>query len=50
MICGSNLLAFGLYQVATKQGLNIPEEMALITFDRYPYGNGTNISDALRAL
>ena len=37
VICGSNLLAFGLYQVAAKQGLNIPEEMALITFDRYPY-------------
>ena len=37
VICGSNLLAFSLYQVATKQGLVIPDDMALITFDRYPY-------------
>ena len=36
VVCGSNLLAFGLYQVAQRLGVAIPEQMALITFDRFP--------------
>lgn len=37
VICGSNLLAFGFYQVAQKLNVTIPDDIALITFDRYPY-------------
>lgn len=37
VICASNLHAFSLYQVAHALGLSIPEDVAVITFDKYPY-------------
>ena len=38
------LLAFGLYQVAAKQGLNIPEEMALIAMRLFFIKPGESIT------
>ena len=37
VICGSNLHAFAFYQVARSLGVRIPEDVAVITFDKYPY-------------
>lgn len=39
VVCASNLIAAGAYRGAAEMGLRIPEDLALITFDRYPYSN-----------
>lgn len=37
VICGSSLHALGLYQAARLLGLSVPEDVAAVAFDRYPY-------------
>lgn len=37
VICSSNLLAYGFHRVAQILNVQIPEDIALITFDQYPF-------------
>ena len=37
VICSSNLLAYGFHRIAQMLNVKIPEDMAMITFDQYPY-------------
>ena len=37
VICSSNLHALGLYQAARSLGMRVPGDVAVITFDKYPY-------------
>lgn len=37
VICSSNLLAYGFHRMAQMLGVNIPEDIAMITFDQYPF-------------
>lgn len=39
VVCASNLIAAGVYRAAAEKGLRIPQDMALITFDRHPHAN-----------
>ena len=37
IVCSSNLLAYAFTLAASERGVDIPGDMLLITFDRYPY-------------
>jgi LacI family transcriptional regulator len=37
VICSSNLMAFGFQRVAETLHVRVPEQIAMITFDKYPY-------------
>ena len=37
VICANNPIALGLMQALQAKGIRIPEDMALITFDSYPF-------------
>ncbi len=39
VVCASNLIAAGVYKAAELHRRRIPEDLAVITFDRYPYSN-----------
>ncbi len=39
VVCASNLIAAGVYKAAGELEVKIPKELAVITFDRYPYSN-----------
>ncbi len=41
IICANNLIAFGVIEEAKNQKIAIPKELALITFDRYPFASFT---------
>jgi len=37
ILCANNYLAIGCLQMLRQQGIRIPEDMALMTFDNYPF-------------
>lgn len=37
IVCENNVIAFGVAKFLSHSGLKIPEEIAFLTFDRYPY-------------
>lgn len=37
VVCENNTLAVGAMQAISQQGLNVPTQIALLTFDKYPY-------------
>lgn len=37
VICSSNLLAYGFHRMAQMLNVRIPEDIAMITFDQYPF-------------
>ena len=41
VICANNPIAFGVLQSLQSKGIRIPEDMALITFDSYPFSSLT---------
>lgn len=48
LICANNYIAFGVMQVLIKRGIRIPEEIALITLDDFPFS--TNLIPQLTAV
>lgn len=39
IVCGNNTIAIGAMQAIHEAGLNLPDEIAFLTFDRYPYSS-----------
>jgi len=42
IICANNMIDLGCMTALKDQGIKIPEEMAVVTFDDYPYAHVTN--------
>lgn len=41
VLCANSVIAFGLMQELRNQNIRVPKDMAVMTFDRYPFSDFT---------